>query len=79
MQDTLAKVMDLVKVVLLFILLTVLFYVLIVWIADYVEEQGAKKEPAGKSVQVMERLPGEAIENIGEMTRRLAFFYWFGE
>lgn len=79
MQDALDKVMDLVKVVILFILLTAFFYVLIVWVAEYVDEHGAKKEPSGKSVQVTEKGPDEAIENISDLTRRLAFFYWFGE
>jgi hypothetical protein len=78
-QDTLGKVIDLVKVIVIFALLTLLFYIMIIWIDGYLDQQGKEQEPSGKSVQVMERVSEGPLENINDMTRRLVFFYWYGE
>ncbi len=79
MHNSLAKVLDLIKMMVSFALLTLLFYFLINWVAGILDHQGLDKEPSGKSVQVVERIPEETKESINEVTRRLVFFYWYGE
>ena len=53
MHNSLAKVLDLIKMMVSFALLTLLFYFLINWVAGILDHQGLDKEPSGKSVQVV--------------------------
>lgn len=78
------KMLEIIKLLLVFAALTLLFYGMIIWIVDYWEDRQLDEQPKGKVVTVFEHIgterdSGEITRHVRDMKDRLLFFYWFGE
>lgn len=77
-SETLDKVADMTKVLLVFVMLTIIFYGLIVWVTDQLDSR-YQDGPHGKSVKVYDMSVENGMRNISDVQHRLQFFYWYGE
>lgn len=73
------KVMDLCKVLIIFLTLTVFFYGLILWIGDRVEQNQRFESPKGKAIKVFYAIDQPTMLTFDDYRKRLFFYYRFGE
>lgn len=69
---------EIVKLLLIFIVLTTIFYGFIVWMAEIVAPHQQNDAPRGKVIKVHTEA-NEAPQYVHDFKERLMFFYWFGE
>ncbi|EGL82485.1 hypothetical protein CathTA2_2024 [Caldalkalibacillus thermarum TA2.A1] len=79
MPGSLSRLMDVIKIITVFVALTLFFYVMIVWVADALEEHSEEDRPKGRAVKVFNSQREASLETIHDVKDRLMFFYWFGE
>lgn len=73
---SLRKWAERIKFMLLFVVLTVIVYVLFQLFSSWMDSLQRHKEPSGRAVKAFQQLPQK--EN-GSMLERLMFFYRYGE
>ncbi|WP_025026161.1 YqzK family protein [Caldalkalibacillus mannanilyticus] len=79
MNTQLHKFIDVCKLLVIFITLTLLFYGMIIWVVEKIEPHHRYNQPKGKAVKVfqMDSLP--TLNSAKDYRDRLLFFYWYGE
>jgi hypothetical protein len=79
------KLMDICKLLIIFMTLTIFFYGLIIWVVEKVEPHQRYETPKGRAIKVIQVGEHPIIEeyptmnSIDEFKNRLFFYYWFGE
>ena len=64
-----------IKFIVLFLMLTGLFYYILMRISPWIEPSNKYKEPAGNAVKVFN---AELMSGDSTFSERLRFFFWFG-
>lgn len=73
------KLIDVCKLLTIFITLTIFFYGFISWAADKVDHYQRGDHPKGKATKVVQYMEQEALIPLKDFKDRLLFYYWFGE
>jgi hypothetical protein len=76
---SLRRMIEWIKLLILFILLSFVFYHLISWMVVWIQPIDPYREPMGRAIKVFHY--DDASSTVGEWhwIDRLKFFYWFGE
>lgn len=78
MVTELEKVMGILKLLLVFITLTAMFYGVILWVEDQVE-RNFQNEPRGRAVKVQQTYDTQEVDVLTQAKQRLYLFYQMGE
>ncbi|MDQ0339156.1 membrane-bound ClpP family serine protease [Caldalkalibacillus uzonensis] len=79
MRESYMRLVDVIKIMAVFAALTLFFYVIIVWVADALEQHSEEERPKGRAVKVFDPQREESMQSFHDVKQRLMFFYWFGE
>lgn len=77
MRKQFRNLMDICKLLLIFVTLTFIFYGVIVWINDKIEPQHRYEEPRGRAVKVVQMEEESTL--LYDFKERLLLFYQIGE
>jgi hypothetical protein len=79
MVFSLRRWVELSKILILFVLLSFIFYQLITILVVWIEPVDPYKEPMGRAIKVFHYEESVTTEEGWTWMDRLKFFYWFGE
>jgi hypothetical protein len=76
---SLRRIIEWIKLLILFILLSFVFYHLISWMVVWIQPIDPYREPMGRAIKVFHYDDASSTVEEWHWIDRLKFFYWFGE